>query len=124
MNADLIVKPVRSSAILTNAYVTGTIIPAHLANQLKLFITFTIGSLTNLKIKIEYSMDGATPYQETFSNITAGADALTLGEHVITASGAYVLDVPIMAPFIHVSVVGTGTVTNSLCAVQALVGTI
>jgi hypothetical protein len=124
MNADLIVKPVRSSVILTNAYVAGTVVPAHLANQLKLLITFTIGSLTNTKIKIEYSMDGTTPFQETFSAITAGADALTLGEHVITASGAYVLDVPLMAPFVHVSAIGTGTVTNSLLAIQALVGTV
>lgn len=137
---DYVVAPVRTSAILTNSYVAGTVLgakngvlgtasPADLCledyNQLNLEISFTIGSLTSAEVKIEYTDDSTltTWYQETFESITGGICTDTLGYHTITATGNYTFNVPIKNRYIRVSAKGTGTVTSSLMAIKAILGT-
>jgi hypothetical protein len=116
-------KTVRASAVLTGSYVAGTVITdVENCNQLVLFIDFTIGSLTDLLIKIEFSDDGNNYYQEVFSAISAGVSTDSAGEHKYTATGKYYLPIPIKTSSIKVSAKGTGTVTNSLLAISAVVG--
>lgn len=113
---------VRASAVLTNGYVAGTILDVSEANQVSIFIDFTIGSLTSASVKIETSPDGTNYFQETFDAISAGVNTESAGTHLLGATGTYVLNIPVMAKTMKISAIGTGTVTNSLMAVTALVG--
>ena len=123
--------PVRSSAILTGSYVAGTVIggpssPINVGmrNQLNLLVGFTIGSLTSAQIKVEYSHDGTTYYQETFESISGTTATLVNGEYSIAATGNYVISIPIKASYIKISSKGTGTATSSLLVIDAVVGTV
>lgn len=126
---DYAIQAVRASAVLTGSYVAGTVIsyanlnPA-LRNQLVLLVSFTIGSLTTAEIKVEYSHDGTTYFQETFESISGTTSTLSLGVYQIGATGNYVIAIPIKASYIKISSKGTGTVTNSLLAIDAVVGTV
>lgn len=119
---------VRSSAVLTNSYVAGTVIgPAtgdkplvHQYTQLLLYVDFTIGSLTDAQIKVEFSDDGTTYYQETYSSVSTTTSTESLGVHKLTATGLYRIAIPITDKYIKVSSVGTGTVTSSLMAIDAI----
>lgn len=139
---DYTVQTVRSAAILTDAYVAGTIIGAKTAtlnspapadiclegyNQLSLLVDFTIGSLTSLEVKVEYGIDdgsgGYLWYQDTFLSYGAYGSS-SLGAYQMTATGKYIISVPIKARYIRVSTKGTGTVTDSTCNIKAIVGTV
>lgn len=114
---------IRASAVLTNSYVAGTTLSgAQVFSQLVLLVDFTIGSLTSAELKVEFSHDNSTFYQETFSSISAGTDTDTAGEHKFSATGKFCIPIAITAPYIKVSAKGTGTVTNSLMAIEAVFG--
>lgn len=121
---------VRSAAILTTSYVAGTVIgpttggtPA-LRNQLNVLVKFTIGSLTSGEVKIEYSHDGTTYFQDTFEAISGGTSTLSLGNYTFASTGNYVISIPIKFNYIKISVKGTGTVTSSSMTVDAVIGTV
>ena len=116
---------VRASAILTGSYVAGTVIAnTELRNQLIVYIDFTKGSLTSLEVKIEFSADGTDYYQETALSVSGGTSTGSILEHTMTATGKYRIAIPIKDASIKVSVKGTGTVTSSLVAVRASIGTV
>lgn len=122
---DYTIKDVRSSLILTNSYVAGTVLTGcQEYNQLEVLVSFTKGSLTSLEVKIEFSHDGSTYYQETASAVSGGTSTDSIMEHTMTATGNYRIPVPIKDSNIKISVKGTGTVTSSLCAVKAILGTV
>lgn len=129
MPQDFNILDVRTAAILTTSYVAGTVIgptngaPA-LRSQLILYVDFTIGSLTDAQIKVEFSNDGTTYYQETFSSISTGTSTESLGVHKLTASGNYRIAIPIKDNYIKVSSIGTGTVTSSSLGIKAVIGTV
>ena len=121
---------VRAAAILTGSYVAGTVI--NLAesafNQLIINSSFTIGSLTSAEIKVEFSKDGTTYYQESVGDTTttAGTDLVKVLEHSISATGNYRLAIPILPgeTYIKISAKGTGTVTSSSLAINATLGNV
>lgn len=116
---------VRDSAVLTTSYVAGTVVEAKNSdNQLIVDVNFTKGSLTTAEIKVEFSGDGTTYYQETAESFTAGSGAVSLAERVLSATGLYRIAIPIKDRYVKISVKGTGTVTNSLMAVRAVFGTV
>lgn len=120
---------VRSASILTNSYVAGTVLGGgeyntQNQNQLLLAIDFTIGALTTAEIKVEFSLDGTTYYQETSSAISGGISSETLLEHQLSASGKYMLAIPIKYPYVKVSAKGTGVLTNSSMKIDAIIGTV
>lgn len=118
---DYIVKDIRSAAILTNSYVAGTVLEdCQGLQQANLLVSFTKGSLTSGEVKVEFSADGTSYFQETFSAITSWTSAETLGIHQMTASGNYIINLPINYRYIKVSVQGTGTVTGSSMSVKAI----
>lgn len=123
---DYIIKAVRSSAILTTSYVAGTVITnAERYNQLIIEIDFTIGSLTSFEWKVEFSSNGgATYFQESATSVSGGTGTDSILEHTNTATGKYRFAIPIKDERIKISVKGTGTVTDSLCAVTAVLGTV
>jgi hypothetical protein len=118
---DYIVKAIRASLVLTDAYVAGTTLDLSAKyNKIALLLDFTIGSLTTAEYKIEFSPDNTNWYQETASVVTAGVSADTLASHQINATGKYRLLVPVVDRYMKVSVKGTGTMTNSLMKVDAV----
>lgn len=132
---DYIKRAVRASAVTTNSYVAGTILGAEAGttlesrttkpqeyNQLVLFVDFTIGSLTDVLIKVEFSPDNSSYYQETVGTIASGVETDATLEHKLTATGKYRIAIPCTDRYIKVSVKGEGTVTNSLCAIDAVLG--
>jgi hypothetical protein len=121
MSENYINKAVRAAAILTNAYVAGTVITdAQSYNQLIVQCDFTIGSLTDAQIKVEFSWDGTNYFQETFKFVSAGVSTDTLGVHLFAATGEYSIAIPIVARYIKISAIGTGTVTSSSLAINAI----
>ena len=117
-------KVIRASAILTSSYVAGEIIAnAGGMDQLLLGIAFTKGSLTSMSIKIEFSMDGSTWYQETYEGASSsGVVSPEVFVRTYTANFAGVIAIPVMANYIKVSAIGTGTATSSLLAIDSLLG--
>ena len=122
---------IRSSAVLTGSYVAATVVgPEGLApdidpvnnNQLGLLVNFTIGDLTSAELKVEFSDDGSTYYQETASSVSGDTSTETLVEHSFASTGNYRLLIPIVDRYIKVSVKGTGTVTSSLMDLEAIIG--
>ncbi len=119
---------VRSSAVLTNSYVAGTVIGdpnlIYEKNQLVILVGFTIGSLTSGGIKVEFSPDGTTYYNEAYDDIATSTGVIS--ERLITrtfsATGNYRIAIPIKDRYIKISAIGTGTVTNSLMSISAVVG--
>lgn len=124
MNNNYSAKEIRSSAILTNSYVEATILwqtdfnQVQELNQLVLYISFTKWSLTSMELKIEFSDDWVTYYQETFSSISWGLATESLAEHEFTDTWNYTVPAPFKSKFVKVSVKWTWTVTNSLCAIK------
>jgi hypothetical protein len=118
-------KIVRAPAILTDAYVAGTVIKdLENYNQLNLYIAYVKGSLTSLQVKVEYSDDGENFYQDTF--ITESGDTATCvaGEYTFApaANQNFIIALPIQCSAIRVSAKGTGTVTSSSCGIIATIG--
>jgi len=118
---DYILKSIRASLILTDTYVVGTVLDlASKYNKIALLLDFSKGSLTTAEIKIEFSPDNTNWYQETSSVITSGVSADVLTSHQIDTTGKYRLLVPTVDRYMRVSVKGTGTMTNSLMKVDAV----
>jgi len=135
---------VRASAVLTNAYVAGVVIgvPINSATQLKtndivrdwnkleLDVDFTVGSLSAASIKIEFSEDNTNWYQLNKTAFTGGVGTPAVGFYNFTASFSGLLDVNadffggagFKTQYIRISSSGTGTLTNSLMAITAIVG--
>lgn len=122
---------VRDAAILTNSYVQGGIIgnnvdftsqPVSLQNQLTVYLDFTIGSLTDLLVKFEFSADNVTYFQETNTTISGGLATVVTIEHKFTASGKYRIALPIKDRYIKVSALGEGTVTSSTLTITSVIG--
>jgi hypothetical protein len=111
----------RDAAILTNAYVAATVVEkCNEYDQLCLYVDFTVGSLTNILVKVEFSIDNTNYFQESFSSISTTTDTLSLGVHKITATGKYIINVPVQGTYAKVSVIGEGTVTSSSCAISGV----
>lgn len=119
---------VRSSAVLTTSYVAGTVIGddnlIYEKNQLIVLVDFTIGSLTSAEIKIELGPSTSDLYNETYDDIAASTGIITerLITRTFTGTGKYRIAIPIKDRNIKISAKGTGTVTNSLMAISAVVG--
>lgn len=89
-------------------------------NQVILLVNFTKGSLTSMEMKIDFSPDSVTYYQETSLAISGGTGTVSLFEYTFTATGTYRIAVPIKDRYMKVSVKGTGTATSSLCQIDAI----
>ena len=122
---------VRASTLLTTNYVAGTVIGAESSgektrtnqyNQLIIYASFTIGSLTTAEIKVEFSSDNSTYYQETSMSINSGVVSESLAYHQLSATGNYRICIPMNDRYAKISVKGTGTATGSAMAIGAVLG--
>ena len=121
-------KSLRASAVLTGTYVAadvlgqqgvGTMSDVVSNNQLVLYVAFTLGNLTSAQIKVEFSDDGVTYYQESSESVSAGVSTVSLEARTLSATGNYRIPVSIADRYIRVSAKGTGDTTNSLMAIAA-----
>lgn len=113
-------KAVRSAAILTNTYVAGTTLDnVGKYNQLILLIKFTIGSLTDARVKVD-QVEGTDDYQLSVGAVSAGVTTVSQNEYKLSASGNYAVPVQVKAGKLKISALGTGTVTNSSMAIEAV----
>lgn len=103
----------RASAVLTTAEVAGAALNLGQVKDkiLSVDTSFTIGSLTNVILTFYASFDG-TNYDVITNGVTAMAETLTA-----SAERCYVVGPLTGYKWFRVSATGTGTVTNSLCAI-------
>lgn len=141
-NQDFVVSTIRPASVLTTGYipailiqgiqgtptpngVPGGFVGAQDYNQVLLEFAFTLGSLTSVNIKIEFSPDGTNWFQETFSPApSAGVTSDVNVVHNWTNSGQYRLAFPIKDRAIRVSAEGVGTVTSSSLTIIATLGNV
>lgn len=125
-NNDISYKVVRSAAILTNAYVAGTVLEnCQNYNAMSLNISFTKGSLTDAQIKVEVSADGTTYHQLYSDSIAAGVNSPAALVYKFTANAACsTTPVNLSTKYIKISAIGTGTVTTSSLAITAVLSEI
>ena len=137
--------PIRSAAILTTSFVAGTLLGGGNSlqvvngaigspsrnNHLELYVDFTLGSLTNATIKVEFSNDGTNWYQETEDNLATSTGVITevAVTRIFTATGKYRVPININslwinANWIRISAEGVGTVTGSSLAISAVLGNV
>lgn len=114
---------IRDSAVLTWSYVASTVrwendnLSLASKNQVVLLIDFTIGSLTSMEMKAEFSSDEVNYYQETSLDISSGTGTVNLFEYTFNTTGKYRVVFPIKDKYMKISVKGTWTVTSSLCKI-------
>ena len=114
---------VRSTAILTTSYVAGTELDVRDYSQLEIYADATLGSLTSIEVKIEFSStSGGTLFQETTESISGATIVQNLAEHQISVDGNYRISVPINDMYCTISAKGTGTVTGSSLTITATLG--
>jgi len=113
---------IRAAAILTNAYVAGTILEnCQKFNTLYINYDFTIGSLTNCQIKVEVSIDGTNYYELMSDSISSGVDTLSSLVYLLNATKkGSTTPLAIATKYIKISAVGTGTVTSSSLKLDAV----
>ena len=104
---------IRAAAALTTSYVTSDNFNIQGANQLQLLVSFTKGDSDGCRLKIEFSEDWSTWYQESVVEYLSGDAIHEPLVRKIDNSANLVLSVPISASFFRVSgqaiTSGTGT---------------
>lgn len=113
---------VRDTAILTNSYVAGTILTdCEKFNKITLDIDFAKGSLTDVQIKIETSIDGTNYHQVLSDSITSGVNSPSVLVYKFTANvNGETSAVEVHTKYIKISAIGTGTVTSSTLKINAI----
>lgn len=128
MNRDYELIVIRDAAILTNSYVASTVrwssdnLTLTDKNQVVLYVEATLGSLTSIELKAEFSWDNITYYQESSIDVSGGTGTVSLFEYTLTASGNYRLAIPIKDKYMKISAKGTGTVTSSSLKITNITG--
>lgn len=123
----------RTSQILTNAYVATNTLDCSKANAVIVLTDFTNGSLTNAMLRFDVSDDASTWYPaESIDNgaATVAADEAQVDQfakvHVLTVGAPTPYTNIIraeyggaLAPYFRARILGTGTLTSSLADIKA-----
>lgn len=113
--------PVRTSAILTGAYVAGTVIDCFGYNQLAINTLFTKGNLTGYKLKLEFSNDGTNYIQEKSESDSNGAIAESDVIRTMTSSAR--IQLPVNDRYVKISAIADGAdPTGSKLYITAILG--
>lgn len=114
-NIDIRSSTIRAAAILTTGYVAGSAIQIDDRNQLNLLVSFTLGSSTGFKIKIEFrDEDSSKWYQAQAASVSAaGLVTLTDAEYTRTTAGDLAIDIPVSYFECRVSAKAIGSGANT-----------
>lgn len=119
---------IRDSAVLTSSYVAGTVLSVPLKNQLIIYVLFTKGLTTSMEMKVEFSQDNSSWYQEVEEFIDSGTATVRELTHQVASANqsaaqqGYKFSIPITDRYVRISVKGTGVMTNSLVQIDASLG--
>ena len=116
---------IRSALVLTTSYVAASTVQVQGFTQLVLYVNFTKGSLDSGEIKIEFSDDNSTFFQESFEDddFTNALRDIKVFHHKMSATGTYRIPIPVTDNYIKVSGKGTGTVSGSSLTLALIQGT-
>lgn len=116
-NIDVRSSTIRSAAILTTDYVASSAIRVDDRNQINLLVSFTLGSSTGCKIKVEVRDENSPTWYQLQAGSVSAAGLVTLkpAEYTKTITDNFVIDVDISYSFYELRVSakaltdGTGT---------------
>lgn len=115
----------RASAVLTTGYVASDSYPCGPFSSVVFDLDFTIGSLTSLEVKVQYSTDGGTTWRDVLVVETPSSGVSSTVVHVLqmaaTTGGSVTVDTTAFE-LVRLAAKGTGTVTGSLLAIGAAGG--
>jgi len=111
---------VRAAAVLTTSYVASSTFVMDRGNQLNLLCSFTIGSATAVRIKVEFSADKTTWVQETDVTLSGGVATHQTIYHRMTATGQFDIAIPTNYDFYRVSALAEDSGTNTSLAITAV----
>jgi len=112
------------TAILSTGSKDNEYVDARDCNKLVLYFDVTLGSLTSVDVKVFFSDDASTWYQEQSASVAGGVSTLSVFYRSMTAAGQYRETISIMDRYVKIQVRGTGTVTGSNLTAKAFVGTV
>lgn len=111
---------VRAAAILTTGYVASSTFDADRANQINLMCAFTIGSADACRIKVEFTQDKATWFQETDVSLAGGIATHQVIVHRWTATGNYDIAIPVNYRHYRVSALAETDATGTSLAITGV----
>ena len=118
---NLILKTLRESDVLTTSFVDSDVINIQGANQVQLLVCFTKGDSTGCRLRVEFSEDQSTWYQESMvSEFPSTNDVKhTLVARRIDDTGNYAISIPVSASYLKVSVQAIDSEANTLLSIKA-----
>jgi len=128
--ADIESSVLRTSAILTNSYVSSSTAQTGNTGRMDIALQFTLASLTSLQVKVLFSEDGTTFEYLQKEESTSGSGVITAYPAIFTylpadwgtaAIGARIR-LPHTAKLVKIQAVGNGTLTSSLLAATLVEG--
>jgi hypothetical protein len=97
-------KVIRQSAVLTTDFVASDGLNIQGANQLQLLVSFTKGTSSGCRLKVEFSEDAVNWYQESAYTLSESIYAIHSGAYRdIQSSCNLVIPIPVSATFFRVS---------------------
>lgn len=113
---------IRSSAVLTTAYVDTDVVDTAGYSQVMLCFNLTRGSLTSFQYRVWMSQDNVNWYREATEDVSSGeiTDEEAFYSLTFADDVDYFKVIPCYGAYLKLSVKGTGTVTGSACAVTVV----
>ena len=118
---NLVSKILRGSSALTTSFVETETMNIQGANQVQLLISFIRGDSEGCRLKIEYSEDRVTWYQESMVSEFPSLNEVEHGmiTRKIEDAGNYVLSIPVSSSYIKVSAQAINSGDSTLLSIKA-----
>ncbi|MEK7395938.1 MAG: hypothetical protein AAB116_03265 [Candidatus Poribacteria bacterium] len=118
---NLVSKIIRQSSALTISFAETEVMNIQGANQVQLLLSFIKGDSEGCRLKIEYSEDRVTWYQESMISEFPSLNSITHSKitREIDDTGNYVLSIPVSSSYIKVSVQAISSGDNTLLSIKA-----
>lgn len=123
---NLVYKDIRTSSALTTSFVVSDIMNIQGANQVQLLVSFVKGDSTGCRLKIEYSVDQVTWYQESMYNEIPLSNEITHNAitRKVEESGNYVLSIPVSSSYMRVWAQAINSGNNTSLSIRATAASI
>lgn len=101
---NLVSKVIRMDSALTTSFVVSEVMNIQGANQVQLLVSFVKGNSNGCRLRIEYSVDQISWYQESIYNEIPLSNEITHSAITrrIEETGSYVLSIPVSSCYIRV----------------------
>ena len=118
---NLVSKIIRQNSALTTSFAETEVMNIQGANQVQLLISFIKGNSEGCRLKIEYSEDRVTWYQESMVSEFPSLNSVThsMITRKIDDTGNYVLSIPVSSSYIKVSAQAISSGDNTLLSIKA-----